>query len=217
MNRMFLVAALFFAHGGSSVFGQSPPENPVPTGTTRVAVLNLGVVFQKYDRATALKKEVEDSLANVKVEAKTLTQNLTAWTANLQKLDLVDPQRKQLEEKIIQARRQLEDMQRMVSFELGKIQQTHLVTLWKDVQHAVKDYSAQHGIELVIAYGDPADKELLATFPSITRKMQSADAGGSMPFFVSPRADISHAVVDLLNKQFRDKNKVKADPTEGIE
>ena len=203
MNRMFLAAALLIAFRISA--SAQTKDNPPSTGTTRVAVINLGLVFNQYERATALKKEMEDTLTPLKEEAKTLAQNLGLWQANMQKLEVEDPKRKPYEEKIIKARRHLEDMQRSAQFRLGKVQETNLLVLWKDIHQAVKDYSAKHGIELVMAYGDPIDKELVVTFPQINRKMQAADQGGSVPFFVSPRADISQAVADVLNKRYRAK------------
>jgi Skp family chaperone for outer membrane proteins len=200
---MFAAAVVSLALGLSSAFAQTK-DNPASIGTTRVAVINLGLVFNKYDRAAALKKELDNKLVPLKEEAKTLTQNLTAWQVSIQKLDLGDPKRKSLEEKMIQARRQMEDMQRTAQFRIGKLNEDNLITIWKDIHQAVKDYSAKHNIELVMAYGDPVEKELAVTFPHISRKMQTADQGGSIPFFVSPRADISQAVADLLNKKYRD-------------
>ena len=46
----------------------------------------------------------------------------------------------------------------------------------------------------VLAYGDPIDKEVLDRFPNVNRKMQSMDLGGTVPMFISERADITSGV-----------------------
>jgi Skp family chaperone for outer membrane proteins len=183
-----------------------------PMGTTRVAVFNVGVVFNRYERAAAIKEELAQELKQLQQEAKELTQDLNAWQAALQKNDLPSAKKEKYEEKIIYGRRRLEDLSRQARSKVGKTHETSLIVLWKDIREAVKTYSTAHGIELVIAYGDPKDAEMVDLFPNISRKMQTVDQGGSMPFFVAPGVDISEAVVDLLNRQYRDK---KTEPAEG--
>ena len=151
----------------------------------------------------------------MKAEAKQLTENLSVWQSSLQKgMSLQSAKAKEkYEEKIIIARRRLEDMNRSAGQSLGKSQEANLIILWKDVRAAVKDYAAKHSIDLVIAYGDPLDRELLDLFPNINRTMQSMDAGGSLPFFIGSRVDISEGVVAALNRQFRERDdSEKAEP-----
>ena len=140
-----------------------------------------------------------------------MTDDLTKWQNALQKNE-VPPGKKELyEEKIINARRQLEDLSREARTSVGKKQEATLIQLWKDVRAAVKTYSAEHGIELVIAYGDVNLKSQEDQFPNITRKMAALDQGGSMPFFMTPGVDISEALVGLLNRQYREKKALSAE------
>jgi Skp family chaperone for outer membrane proteins len=178
---------------------------PLPAGTTRVAVFNVGVVFNKYERAAAIKEEMAQEMKQLQQEAKELTQDLNAWQAALQKNDLPAAKKEKYEEMIIYGRRRLEDLSRQARTKVGKTQETSLIVLWKDIREAVKTYSTEHGIQLVIAYGDPKESELIDLFPNISRKMQTLDHGGSMPFFVAPGVDISEALVELLNRQYREK------------
>jgi Skp family chaperone for outer membrane proteins len=169
-------------------------------------VVNIGVVFNKYERAAAFKQELEDKLKSLKEEAKTLTENVTVWQAALQRGILSQAKKESYDEKIFNARRRLEDLGRTATQKVGKSQEGNLVILWKDVRAAVKEYSKQHGIELVIAYGDPLSKEMADLFPNINRKMQAMDVGGSLPFFIAPGVDISEGVVALLNEQFQERD-----------
>ena len=212
MNRIvsFLAVCGFFA--ASPVFAQ-PDAASGAAGTTKVAVVNIGYLFSKYERASACKKEVENSLVELKAEAKRLTESLNAWQAILQKGDLSAAKKELYEEKMINARRRLEDMNRTAGQTLGKSSENNLIVLWKDVRAAVKEYATKNGIELVIAHGDPIDRELLDLFPNINRKMQAMDHGGSLPLFFTPGVDISAGVVELLNRQYRERsNEEPAEP-----
>jgi Skp family chaperone for outer membrane proteins len=187
---------------------------PVPPGGRPViAVVNIGVVFNKYQRAVAFKEQMTHEMKESQEEAKQLTQDITVWkTAVLQQNDFSAAKREQYEKKIINAMRQLEDLQRQVRSKVGKTQEANLIVLWKDVRAAVKTYATEHGIQVVFAFADPKESELVDLFPNVTRKMQALDQGGSTPLFTAPGADISEAVAELLNRQYREKS--KAEPAE---
>ena len=232
MNRMlsaYVVMGICYAANSASASAQtvahtisvaaikasadkSNAAKSLPAGTTRVAVFNVGVVFNRYERAAAIKEEMAQEMKQLQQEAKELTQDLNAWQAALQKNDLPAGKKEKYEEKIIYGRRRLEDLSRQARTKVGKTQETSLIVLWKDIREAVKIYSTEHGIQLVIAYGDPKESEMVDLFPNVTRKMQTLDQGGSMPFFMAPGVDISEALVDLLNRQYREK---KAERAEG--
>ena len=80
-----------------------------------------------------------------------------------------------------------------------------MLTLWKDVQEGIKNYATQHGIDLVLGYGEPLAKEMLTQYPNLNRKMQAMDHGSAVPLFVAPGADISKAVLESLNRPVRGK------------
>jgi Skp family chaperone for outer membrane proteins len=180
-------------------------SSKMPAGTTRVAVFNIGIVLNKYQRAANMKQELAEEIKQLKDEAKELTDDLRTWQAALQKNNLSPNKREQLEEKVINARRQLEDLDRQARSKLGKAQEASLTNLWKDIREAVKTYSTEHGIGLVIAYGDPAESGLVDVVPNINRKMQAIDHGGGTPFYVGPGTDISEALVELLNRTYRQR------------
>jgi Skp family chaperone for outer membrane proteins len=229
MNRMFIafvaigLCCTFNSSSGSAQSAAKPVSvasikvtadkanaaKPTPMGTTRVAVFNVAVVFNKYERAAAIKEEMAHEMKQLQQEAKELTQDLNAWQSALQRNDLSAAKKEKYEEKIINARRRLEDLGRQARTKVGKTQETSLIVLWKDIREAVKTYSTEHGIQLVIAYGDPKESGMVDLYPNISRKMQTVDQGGSMPFFMGPGVDISEALVDLLNQQYREKSKAE--------
>lgn len=227
MNRILLVAAALAIcvvcspSASAQSRSKKKPARTVAveksaTGASRVAVINLGYVLNKYERASAIKEEMQAELGKVREQAKKQMENINVWQSALQKNDFADGTKEQYEEKLIRAKRQLEDLNRTTQARFGKAQQTQLITLWNDVQEAVKAYSAEHGIDLVMAYGDPLDQKDVMSFMNLERKMRGADQGSTVPFFVSPNADISDAVVQLLNQRYREEREraTETDPSE---
>ncbi len=215
MNRIFLAAVLCVIVTilpASAQTKSTKPRTtavaaavkPMPSGTTRVAVVNLGVVLGKYDRANAIKEEVQAELGKMREESKQILENINLWQSALQKGNFQDGTREKYEEKLINARRRFEDLNRQAQTKLGKSQQTQLVTLWSDVQDAVKTYSAAQGIDLVVAYGEPIDAKDVMGFLNIERKIRASDGGAVTPLFIGTGVDISEAVVDLLNTRYRE-------------
>jgi Skp family chaperone for outer membrane proteins len=213
MNRMFC-ALLVLAISCTAAAAQ-PAKSTVTSadrtvkagavGTTKVAVFNIGVVFTKYQRALDMKEEAAAEMKRFQGEAKELVENIKAWESARANRDLSQKKKDLYEEKIINAKRQLEDLDRHVRMQVGKSQEAKLTNLWKDVRAAVKTYAAEHDLQLVISYGDPMQAELVDAMPNINRKMQSMDAGSGVPFFVGPGVDISDALVEMLNRHYREK------------
>jgi Skp family chaperone for outer membrane proteins len=211
MNKMLLVAVMSAIWAGlctSPVTAQDQTEKPAcekapALGTTRVAVINLAYIFGKYERAALLKEENGAQLKKAQEEAKRLMEQINGLQTSLQKGEFTNGTKEQYEEKLIEARRRFEDLNRKATTQFGKMQQAQLVSLWADIRAGVKSYTDRHGIELVIAYGEPIQDDSLNTFPNVDRKMRSVDQGGSAPFLMAPGVDISEAVTEHMNKTFR--------------
>jgi Skp family chaperone for outer membrane proteins len=190
----------------------APPQNGVKGqepqfGTMRVAVVNIGYVFNNYERAQEFKKNLEGQLLPYKQKAKQLNDQIRTCEEALKKPDLPAETAEEFRDEIRDAKRQLEDMAREITKVIGKKQEEKLVTIWKDGQDGVKAVAAQHKIDIVFGYGDPLDKDLLDLFPNVNRKMQAMDAGSTVPLFLTQRADISEEVTRHLNRRSRELKK----------
>lgn len=208
MRRMFL-AVIVFSFSTVAVSAQSDKDKPIPQGTVRVAVVNIGYVFNKYERAQAFKLELEKTLDPFKVKVKKMNAENENWAQMLRNGDFTAFGKEQLIAMIEKNQTDLEEMERNVKDLLGKKQEDNLVQLWKEVQGGIKTYAIQHKIELVFGYGDPMEKEMLDLFPNVNRKMQAMDLGSTVPLFMAPGTDIAEGVADLLNKQARAKKQAK--------
>jgi Skp family chaperone for outer membrane proteins len=176
-------------------------------GTTRVAVVNIGKVFNQYDRAKEFKADLEKTLQPFKDKAKRLTKNIESWEAAVKNKDFRAASKEAYEEKIINAKRELEDMGRKIQADLGARQEQNLITLWKEVQMGISAVATDQKIDVVFGYGDPVEKDLLDLFPNVNRKMQAMDLGSTVPLFMTKRVDITEIVVHNLNHWTRELKK----------
>ena len=168
----WLLAAVLSLMFVLSASAQERKVRGVPTGTTRVAVINLGAVFTKYEKTAEYKDEVARTLKGMQEEAKKLTLDITGWQTQLQKNELQEEAKAQLEEKLLNAKRRYEDLDRLAKSRVSKTQEQILGKMWGDIHDAVKIYAAKHKIELVIAYGEQVKKDDSISFPEIDRKMR---------------------------------------------
>jgi Skp family chaperone for outer membrane proteins len=205
--RGIIAAVISLAVSVSVAAAQEKLDRPAPAGTVRVAVVNVGVVFHKYERAAAFKNELAGTMAPFKKKVQALNDQGKKWAHELKAPALTPAQKDKLEQAIRDTKRQLEDTEAGFKRVIGKKQEDSLITLWKDVRDAVKTCAKQQGIRLVIAYGDPIEKELLEQFPNINRKMQAIDMGSALPLFIDDGVDISEAVVVELNRRYREELK----------
>ncbi len=196
-----IVLALFVVGVAFLPVAAQDPPGPA-AGRPVVAVINVGVIFTKYERAREHNKEITASMKGPRAEHDKLNRDMKAW----QEAAKADPAaRDALEEKILQAKRQMEDLNRKITALVRKRQEDALMLLWKDAQDEVAAYAREHGLQAVFAYGDPVAPLILPA--NVQRKLQAVDAGSSFPFYVAPGVDISEAIVDRLNRRYAERAK----------
>lgn len=219
-TMIFLVAGfaalIAGAYGSSYLLAQ-------PAGTskaaaqqgTKIAVVNIGQVFNQYKRAIAMKTDLEQTLKPYKDKGKTLTDQIKAWEDELRKPQIDPAKAGQYQDAIKAHKRTLEDMSAEITRLLGKRQEDNLVTLWKEVNMGIKAVGEAYGFQIVLGYGDPMEKNLLDQFPNVNRKMQAMDLGSTVPLYVHGSVDLSQAVVDTLNAWLTQKSAAPLTPTGG--
>jgi Skp family chaperone for outer membrane proteins len=173
---------------------------------TRVALVNIGTVFTKYDKANAFKTEMEKELKPFKDEAEKIKKNMLAWQdAGKNAKDAKE--RDTAEQNIRVLKRQLEDLDIEARKKIGKRQEDHLIQLYKEVTHHIKSVASANGIHVVLGYGEPPNQDLFS-FMNINRKLSAMDMGAVTPLYFHESLDISEYVVQSLNRSL-----VNAAPT----
>ncbi len=204
------------AYGVSQLLAQQPAGGGVPAVQgTKVAVVNIGHVFNKYKRAIAFKAELEETLKPFKAKAQKLQEEMKSWAEALRKPGFDPKNKDQYESAIRKNQRELEDMEIQIKNMLGKRQEDNLITLWKEVNMGIDAVAKAYGFQIVLGFGDPMEKNLIDQFPNINRKMQAMDMGSTVPLYVHSSVDLSTAIADTLNNWHDSQKGLKATPTGG--
>jgi Skp family chaperone for outer membrane proteins len=167
---------------------------------TRVAVVNIGAVFTKYEKAKNFKTEMEATLKPFKDEAEKIKKNVLAYQAAAQQ-EKDAQKREQYEQALRVLKRQLEDLDLEARKKIGSKQEQHLIQLFKEVHGHVQAVAQSNGIHMVIGYGEPPDGDLFS-FMNINRKLSAMDMGAATPLYFHPSLDISDTVIASLNRSF---------------
>jgi Skp family chaperone for outer membrane proteins len=181
-----------FAQGGGA--GATPQVQG-----TKVAVVNIGHVFNKYKKAVQFKDELERNLKGPREEAKKLMSDMDDWAKQLRDIKLSTEEKNAREIAIHKNKQRLEALNFEISKLLGKKSEDNLVLLYKEVNQCIERVSVAYGFQVVLGYGDPIEKGIMDLFPNINRKMQAMDAGGTVPLYIHGSVDLSTAVADTLN------------------
>jgi len=169
---------------------------------TKIAVINVGEVFQKYDKAKQYKAELEKVLEPKKAEAETLKKQIMDWKKALETPDFVKKEdRSKYEQAMLANVRKIEDIDRQLKPQIAKLQETQIVSLYRDLCSAVEGVAKANNIHLVLAYGDVTEDRF--NIFNINRLMNGMDLGSTTPIFFDPSVNITQQVADTLNHHHR--------------
>jgi Skp family chaperone for outer membrane proteins len=211
MKRIVL---LIFVLGIFATFAstQATKEKPQPARATRVAVVNIGALFANFHPWGWWRSEPEIAgLVPARNEARKLMDSMDEWMAAIHKGGLPADRKEEVEKKIRATRLKLDEIDHDTRKLLAKRSEERLVFMWTGIQEAIRTYATKNGIDIVLGYGDPSEKEMLNLFPNVDRKKQAMDSGSTVPLLVSPRLDITEDVIEVL-RELRKKSRETRKP-----
>jgi Skp family chaperone for outer membrane proteins len=197
MMRAAALTVVTVAFAAGSVRTATAQQVPA----TKVGVVNIGYVFTNYEKAKALKKELDDELKPLKDQAEKIKAAMfehKKWleTPNNPK---VNPQQAETSQKALRdGSRALEDLDLKARTMVGKKQETQLIQLYREIQGAVQSYAQQNGYHMILGYGDPPHLDPY-TFANVNRRMTAMDMGTFVTIYVQPGLDISQEVLTRVN------------------
>ena len=181
-------------YASSKLWAQTP--GAVVTGTkTKVGVVNLTYVIKNYSKFKNYQEQLK-----AKVDPFQLRD--TMWKTDGEKLakeaqlpSTAAPRRDEIEKKLKDLQRQIEDNKAEAQKVLVKEQEAQLVTLYGDIRTQVDKFAVAHGYDLVFHYNDVAREDFWRP-ENVARKMQ---AGAAIPMYMSGTVDISEYILRMLN------------------
>lgn len=199
-----LVALMSLAYVGSRLSaqagGQAPQQAPQ---LTRVAFVNIAKIFQDYEKAKFYKKEMELAIEPKRLLREKLAKEIVHWKTDMSKPTFDPKEKERYERGILNNQRQLEDLEREIRQMLGQRNEQQYLQLYKELSDAVGRYALANNIQVVLAYVEPTQGDPFSLM-NIMRKVQGMDMSGGMTgMFMASGLDISTAVVDQLNHNYR--------------
>jgi Skp family chaperone for outer membrane proteins len=142
-----------------------------PSGT-RVAIVNVGLVFSKYEKAIFYKQELETTLKPFKVDGEKIAAQMKLYGEPLKEKKVTDPKMKDdYEQYLLRLKREMEDLDVRARKLIGKKQEDQIITLYKEVIGAIQAFAQDNKYQLVLGYGQQIEGDPYS-FANINRIMQ---------------------------------------------
>jgi Skp family chaperone for outer membrane proteins len=196
-----LLALLAAVYVGGRLWAQpgTAPAAP-PEPRTRIALLNLLYVLEKYERSTALQNELKKSAEPYQAKETAKTAEREALLKEGQGPKCTPERREQIEADIRRIDRERQDNKADYDKLLAKKGDEALKILYREIQDAAQRYAQAHNFELVLHFNDATTPERYYSAAMIQRKLTPAVC---MPLYAVPGMDISQQVVNDLNAGYR--------------
>jgi Skp family chaperone for outer membrane proteins len=188
---------------GTRLWAQ-PVQLPAPPGgaaapRTRVCLINLSQVVQKYQKYLNYQNSVKAERDEAQRQLEAQRKQLAAWAAEHDQPQTPAARKEQLAHDIKASERQLKDYTDEYNEKHAKAELDLMVAIYKDIQDLLKRYAVARDIDLILQYNDmitPAD----FYNPTIFRSKLMNQA--LMPMVMASGIDITDEVARLLNQQF---------------
>lgn len=173
---------------------------PAPEPRTRIALINLLYVLEKYDRAKALNEEMKSTAKPFQDRDAAKVALRESKIKEAQAPGCTAEKRAQLEKDVKQIDRERQDNKSDYDAAMNKKSEEALKILYMEIQDAATRYAQAHNFDLVLHFNDATTREKYYSAQSIRLKIQPTVC---MPLYASPGMDISQPVVDALNAAYR--------------
>jgi Skp family chaperone for outer membrane proteins len=205
-KRWFFLLALVLV-GGMIVQSRrsDADEKNGPAPARKTAYLNLSYVLKNYQRSIDLTEEVKKEVAKYETQVAGKKATLEALNKDSRNPDLRPSERKELEAKITDVTRAIEDINKECKEFVRQKSEEMVVIIYREVQEVAQRYATARDFDAVLHFNDAlASTPDYYSAPNVARKMQ---AGAIMPLYIRPELDITFQVVQTLNAGYKPKGR----------
>jgi Skp family chaperone for outer membrane proteins len=181
--------------GGGQVQQANATAPATPT-RTRVAMINLSQVLRNYEKWQGYEKQYKDYIEKLRVDFEAKKKPGLDLEASMAKLPADDKQREEIQKRLRDIKRELQDYEEAAKKNLTEWQDKALVAVYQEIHDAVEHYARGNDIEMVMHFNDAISKADLYHPMNVERKMK---APGCTPMYITPGMDITEIIVANLN------------------
>jgi Skp family chaperone for outer membrane proteins len=194
------VGALVYGANVRPQAGTKEDRAGQPSPRTRVALVNLSYVVKNYEKFKDFQQEIKEAAEPYQKRDVDLKARAESLAKQLQDPNVAAEKKPEIEKKLRQTQRKIEDNGAEAKQTLTKRSEEHTKTLYVDVEKAAKRHAAAHDLELVLHYNEVTEEELYSP-ANIARKLQ---AGALMPLYMAPGVDVSKQLLEALNRDLHE-------------
>jgi Skp family chaperone for outer membrane proteins len=163
----------------------------------RIVIVNIAKVLRDYDKANERGTEItkrREAYVNQVQGKRTKLADLNKQFTMAQNPDV----KKQFQEQALLVQREIEDIDRTAQAELTKLSNETIVDVYKEIKGVIFDIAKTNNLDMVLCY-PAATKPEDENSPQVAQLMLQTPA--LIPFYHS-QMDITHVVVETLNKRY---------------
>lgn len=176
--------------------GGAPPAATARQDSPRVAVFNVAKLMKDFNKWQYHAVTMNNERITAATELLKLKNQIDKYREQMEKETQKD-KIEQWKKAIIDTQRQFEDREGFYKQDLDAKAAKHLKELFADVNAAVAGIVERNGYDIVFAYPEATTAQEADTQMYIDLKMRPPAA---MPFYVSPRIDITDVMTKTLNE-----------------
>jgi Skp family chaperone for outer membrane proteins len=201
---MLVILAGAGTNAGSRLAAQQPcqprQEQSKEAPVTKIAFVNLKVVFEKYDRAQAMQEELITAARPYQQHAKKLRDHIKVIEEELARKQVQMPRalRDQYEDAIRKDRNQLEDLTIEFTRQFNRKHKDLFIVLQKEVLMSVKAVAESRGFHAVLPYSEPSFP--VPTLEVCDTQKSEPNAKGA-PIYLHSSVDITDTVILTLTEK----------------
>ena len=175
----------------------------------KVAVANPGRIFQEMQETNELKQTLEAERVSLAAQEKERREEVQKLQAQRNQLKPETPQWDDLNNKLMDAATDFQLWGQRTKLKAERNQKRQMKTLFQRIEQAVQEVAQRDGYDIVIADQRPTLPEDLDSIPydQVLGRINSRTL-----LYASPKADISDAVIALLDSKFKTQGGAGAAP-----
>ena len=191
-----IVAAVVVGAVAVSASNQSSAQNAGAAGGLNVACVNVGQVFNEYQRQKDLAEEIKQERDRLSLELEQRRMRIDGARSVLDALDPQDPTYQAKMRDLLEMNIRFKNWMDLNDAAVGREIGVWTATIYRELLKATADIARERGYSLVL-YRD--EFELLSTDPAAVQELIRA----RKVLYADDRVDITQAVLDKLNAEYR--------------
>ena len=193
------------AYLASQLWAQTPGTAPASAPpSVKIGLVNLAYIFKGYNKYKTYSDEMEKIRVVYETKDKQFRTKIKEYQDYAMKPGASQADKDKMEEYAKIVKRQIEDNVEEAKKVASKTGDEHMIQCYKEIEEAVKRYSAANGFHIIFSYSEALTEAEKYTKEDVQRKITGTfSSGGVSPFYFVGGIDVSADVVSLLNTMYQ--------------